>query len=273
MSQIQAENEGLKIPYELIVREPTEKHTATVIWLHGLGDSAEGMLPMVDVLRGFSGVEHVKIIMPTANRMAVIGAFGEVMNSWFNCFSFEYETRKEDEAGLLLAADLLNDVVKKEQTDYGIPPHRIAIGGISQGSAASIFIALTTPTPLAGLFVMAGYVPLRHRVKEFATPHASSLPIFWGHGAKDPRLQIPFTKATAKQLAVDLGVPFFLSNEAGQLDPSDITAGKGEVRLIIYDDLGHWMSELEMVDLHAWLGKVLPKEETDKDSTTAANVN
>ena len=84
----------------------------------------------------------------------------------FNILSFDIANRREDERTIRQAVALINDIITQEITNHGIPTYRIIIGGISQGSALSLMLALTTERPLAGVFVLSGYVPLRKRTKE-----------------------------------------------------------------------------------------------------------
>ncbi|KAG6872330.1 hypothetical protein C0995_010751 [Termitomyces sp. Mi166 len=282
----------IKEPYTCITIEPTQKHTATVIWLHGLGGTGNSMLgPATVLLDATLGLEHVKFIFPTAHVMKVTGAMGHI-NSWQDCFSFDYETRKEDEQGFHVAASLIDDIIGREEREHSIPPHRIVIGGISQGSATALFTALTGTRPLAGVFILAGYVALRGKTKQLMSPHAPSLPIFWGHGRLDPRLKIEFSLSTAETLASDLGVSFtahfgrlgilniaptfpdgevtgsmsstkdsLTSVDASLVEVPDVAALKQpSVHFVTYEELGHWMNEAELLDLGVWIRVLLPKD-------------
>jgi len=86
--------------------------------------------------------------------------------------SVNHATRKEDEAGLYRSAKWMHDLITREELEHGIPSHRIIIGGISQGGAAATMTALTTEKPLAGLFSLSSFVPLRKKITEasFDTP-------------------------------------------------------------------------------------------------------
>jgi predicted esterase len=84
----------------------------------------------------------------------------------FDCYSFDIPNRPEDEAGLYRSAGQINDIISAEVKNHNIPSNRIIIGGLSQGSAVSVLTALTSTRPLAGVFVLSGYIPLRKKVKE-----------------------------------------------------------------------------------------------------------
>lgn len=58
------------------------------------------------------------------------------------------------------------DLITKEELEHGIPSNRIIIGGISQGGGTATLTALITEKPLAGLFTVSSYVPLRRKATE-----------------------------------------------------------------------------------------------------------
>jgi len=80
--------------------------------------------------------------------------------------SFNHATRKEDEVGLYRSAKWMHDLITREELEHGIPSNRIIIGGISQGGAAATMTALTTEKPLAGLFSLSSFIPLRKKITE-----------------------------------------------------------------------------------------------------------
>ena len=65
-----------------VVLAPSGKHTATIIFLHGLGDTGHTWANVIDNIRP----SHVKIICPTANKIPVTINSGQDMNSWFDVF-------------------------------------------------------------------------------------------------------------------------------------------------------------------------------------------
>jgi predicted esterase len=96
-----------------------------------------------------------------------------IVASRFDYYSFDVPNRPEDEAGINRAVGLINDIISAEVKDHNIPSNRIIVGGISQGSAVSILTALTTTRPLAGVFILSGYIPLRNKAKEARFPSLS----------------------------------------------------------------------------------------------------
>ena len=120
--------------------------------------------------------------------MPVTGNSGMIMPSWFawffsqprsrcisiffsrfDCYSFDIPNRPEDEEGLYRAVNWINKLISIEETEHNIPPNRIIIGGLSQGGAVSLLTTITTKKPLAGLFALSTYVPLRRKTPEVTT--------------------------------------------------------------------------------------------------------
>ena len=68
-------------------------HTHTLIFLHGLGDSAEGF---EDVFSpgGPLNLQNIKVLLPTAPKSAVTCNGGYKMNSWFDIYNLEDQSGK-----------------------------------------------------------------------------------------------------------------------------------------------------------------------------------
>lgn len=92
----------------VVVDATTENHTATVIWLHGLGDSGVGWLFFTEELA--PRFPHIKWILPDAP-LRKITSFGDsLVNAWFNINSFEKAAHLEkiDDEGMLHSVELSN---------------------------------------------------------------------------------------------------------------------------------------------------------------------
>jgi len=241
--------------------KPYKKHSATVIFLHGLGDSGNGMHRLVDPSlkwKSSEGLGHIKFIFPSAPLMSVTGNSGKVMPSWFDCYSFDIPNRAEDEEGLYRAVNWINKLISIEETEHNIPPNRIIIGGLSQGGAVSLLTTITIKKPLAGLFALSTYIPLRRKTPEILTPFAKQIPIFWGHGKKDLQVNHEFSIKCAETLATDLGV-CFQSYEDVTLTRKEVENSSPEgLRFHSYGSLGHWVNERELEDLFVWILFLLP---------------
>lgn len=100
-----------------------------------------------------------------------LGEYLNAIHRRYDCCSFNHANRKEDEVGLYQSAKWVHDLITKEELEHGIPSNRIIIGGISQGGGTATLTALTTEKPLAGLFSISGYVPLRRKITEAGFLH------------------------------------------------------------------------------------------------------
>ncbi|KAM6490340.1 Phospholipase/carboxylesterase [Amanita muscaria] len=236
------------------------RHTATVIWLHGLGDTGQGMHVAANKLSLHPLLGHVKIIVPSApiQAMSPVTSNGHGLTpSWFNfCLSFGIENCHEDEEGLFRAVGWINEIIRAEQK-AGIPPNRIVVGGLSQGGALAILTGLTTAEPLAGVFLLSSYVPLQRKVQDVATELAARLLLFWGHGKCDGQVKYDLALASAKQLASDLGIRFQLKKKAQTREDLEKNGIDG-LRFHSYPSLEHWIGPDELEDLAVWAAYLLP---------------
>eukprot|EP00798_Chlamydomonas_sp_ICE-L_P000528 gene528-1941_t len=101
---------AIKYP-EPIVLAATTKHTASIIWLHGLGDTGHGW---ADIGEDFQAdLPHIKFIFPTAPTMpnplngleclqiSVTRNMGALMPAWYDIDTGDVDKRVEDEAGMM----------------------------------------------------------------------------------------------------------------------------------------------------------------------------
>lgn len=65
-----------------IVNPILGKHSATVLIMHGLGDTADGFTPVAEMLS--RTLDHVKFILPTAPTQPVTLNMGMSMPSWYD---------------------------------------------------------------------------------------------------------------------------------------------------------------------------------------------
>ncbi|CAK5275264.1 unnamed protein product [Mycena citricolor] len=231
-------------PLKSIVVPALQKHTATVIFVHGLGDSGNGWKPVADMLK--SQLPQVKWILPHSPSMAVTANMGMSMPSWFDIYSFDFNT-EEDESGMLKTVHSLSKLIT-EEVDAGIPANRIVLGGFSQGGAMTLLTGLTIERKLAGLAVLSGWLPLNKKFKSMVSEHATSLPIFWGHGQADPLVKLTLAERSRDILKESIGV-------------SDATSDQFKgLSFNTYPDVPHSTSQEELRDLAVWLKKALPAE-------------
>ena len=157
--------------------------TASVIWLHGLGASADDFMPMVPNLD--LGAEHaIRFVFPNAPTRTITITGGMSMPAWYDITGFTLQSR-EDLAGLELSQLAIEKLIEHEIAQ-GIPPERIILGGFSQGGALSLFAGLQSRYRLGGLVSLSAYLPCAEHTLTNSSVECQNTPIFMAHGTQDP---------------------------------------------------------------------------------------
>ena len=209
-----------------------------MIFLHGLGDSGNGWAPTISAIKP----PCVKLVCPSANKMAVTLNSGFQMPSWFDLKSLN-PNGPEDEAGVKAAAEYVNKLIEAE-ISAGIASSRIIIGGFSQGGALSLYTAVTTRHRLGGVVALSCWMPLH---KQLATLDPSTvvnrdipfLQVKLMHFQKFSSLNIPIctdrdepiqTLQPASWSSVRIGLCWSVFREAhtgGRVNPKSTLLKKG----------------------------------------------
>lgn len=208
------------------------KHTATFIFLHGLGDTGNGWASSLAAVRD----AHVKIICPTApmNKVSINNGFR--MPSWFDLLSLTPEG-PEDEKGIAKACTLINKIVEDEISQGGIDPRRIVLGGFSQGGALALYYGLTGQHRLGGIVALSCWLPLHKTFPAALNSGNKDVPVLQIHGDCDPM------------------VPY----RWGQLTSTTLKGFITHHEFKTYKGLGHHSNEQEMKDVEDLLTKLLPE--------------
>ncbi|XP_049807714.1 acyl-protein thioesterase 1 isoform X2 [Schistocerca nitens] len=192
-----------------VIIAATAKHTATVIFLHGLGDTGPTM--PVTLNGGFR------------------------MPSWFDLRTLD-ANGPEDEEGIKRATELVHGMIEQE-VKAGIPSNRIVLGGFSQGGALALYSALKFPKPLAGVIALSCWLPL-HKQFPAAAVANKDIPYIQCHGDCDPI------------------VPY----KWGQMTASLLKQFLRQIEFKTYRGMMHSSSDEEILDLKAFLEKVIPPQ-------------
>ncbi|KAJ2457747.1 hypothetical protein GGF42_002494 [Coemansia sp. RSA 2424] len=218
-----------------VVIRARSTHTASVIFIHGLGDSGHGWAPVAQQLARTQ--PHVKFILPHAPEQPVTLNGGFRMPSWYDIKSLDRIASNEDEAGMNASMMRINELIKSE-IDSGIPANRIVLGGFSQGGAMTLFTGLQSEYRFAGLAVLSGYLPIRDRIMARATDASKSVPIFEAHGTADEVVLYQYGEMTSNVL-----------KENGY-----------NVEFRSYKHMGHSTCEDELLHLQLFLKKRIPEK-------------
>ncbi|KAH9948748.1 lysophospholipase I [Amylocystis lapponica] len=231
---------------ETIIISPRTLHSATVIFVHGLGDSGRGWKAVTGILGADPTLYHVKWVLPTAPIRSVTINYGVEMPSWYDIYDREL-TGPQDEEGMMESARTLYALISAE-IDAGLPANRILLGGFSQGGTMSILAGLSCEHKLGGIVVLSGRVPLPDKFSTLVKPQNKTVPIFWGHGKEDVMVKYMHALRSAELLRVTVGVP-----QAAAGAPQD-----GGLDFHAYDGIQHSTTPQELRDLKGWLQKVIP---------------
>lgn len=227
------------------------RHTATVIFAHGLGDTGYGWAAQVENWRRRQRLDHVKFILPHAPTIPITVNMGMSMPGWYDIKAFggdrdSDEIRKnEDKDGVLKSQQYFHSLVQKE-VDAGIPADRIVLGGFSQGGAMSLFSGFTAPVKIAAVVALSSYVVLSNTFADHLPnpQHNKATPVFMGHGTDDVVVPMKIGKQSFE----------FLKKEG-----YDVTWHE-------YPDMGHSVCLDELDDVEAFLTKVLPATQSQPDA-------
>ncbi len=161
--------------------EPTSQANAAVIWLHGLGADGHDFEPIVPQLR-LPDTAAVRFVFPHAPAIPVTVNGGMVMPAWYDILDIDID-RRVDIDQLMVSADAVRALVDRE-IDRGIDSRRVVVAGFSQGGAVALQAALTYPKRLAGIVALSTYFATGDLIQLHAVN--KGLPIFVGHGTRDP---------------------------------------------------------------------------------------
>ncbi|TYZ61260.1 hypothetical protein PybrP1_004430 [[Pythium] brassicae (nom. inval.)] len=207
-----------------------EKPTATVVFMHGLGDTAHGWSDAMVSLS--KHLPHVKFVLPTASNKPVTLNMGMPMPSWYDIKTLA-KTENDENAGIEESRELVLGLIEKEVA-AGIPHSRIVLGGFSQGAAMSYYTGYQMKTALAGVLILSGYIP---KMQAFAvTPEAKAVPALICHGDSDPVVRFQWGQMSMEKLQ---------------------SAGVG-LDFRVYSGMGHGSCMEELADIRGFLEKVLP---------------
>lgn len=216
-----------------VILHPRIKQTASMIFLHGVGDTGHSWSQILNTIRP----DHLKVICPTAPVIPITLNMGFRMPAWFDIYSLENLEEETDYEGVKASSEMVLKYVKQE-IDKGIPSEKIIIGGFSQGATLALYTTLNYNQQLAGCIALSAYVPQDvHRfVPEPDKITNKDIPFFQAHGEWDNILPIHYGSNTSKVLKK------FLTNHQYKTYPMQHEASDREmndVKYFIESVIGH----------------------------------
>lgn len=189
---------------------PAGRHTASLIFLHGSGDSGVGIQSWVadcfDTAtdkRGFN-FKHIKVIYPTAPAQPYTPLNGQIRNVWYNIQKIAYDSPEIKES-LDRMSDSLMEIIQVE-INAGIPLNRILVGGFSMGGSMSLHLGYRKNFNLGGIFALSSFLSPESEVYDAIAAHRKinidvPMPeLFMAHGNKDPLIPVDWGKKTFQEL-------------------------------------------------------------------------
>lgn len=168
---------------DAVTLAPKGKHTATVVWLHGLGADGNDFVPIVQEL-GLPKDHGIKFIFPHATVRPVTINNGYPMRAWYDITGLS-RTGPQDTPGIRDSARRIAAILDAEIA-AGIPSNKLVLAGFSQGCAMALHTGLRFHKPLAGIVGLSGYLPVESTLAAEAHVENLKTPILLVHGTMDP---------------------------------------------------------------------------------------
>jgi phospholipase/carboxylesterase len=165
----------------VVVEAPSE-HKATVIWLHGLGDSGNGFAPIVPAFQ-LPDELGIKFIFPHAPVRPVTINNGMQMRAWYDIKSMDFGSRADID-GVRESAESVKALLDAEIA-AGIPAHKIILAGFSQGGVITYHLGARYEHSLGGLICSSTYMAEPMLLPSEKTDAGVNTPIFAAHGTHD----------------------------------------------------------------------------------------
>jgi len=170
------------------------KQTASLIFLHGLGDTGHGWARILNNIR----TDSLKVICPTAPVIPVSLNLGLRMPAWFDIESLDNLEQESDIEGLKASAKMVHKHIEGE-VKSGIPSNRIIIGGFSQGAVIALYSAMHCKNPLAGCIALSTFFP-DTLLPDYSRVQNKEIPYFQAHGDSDHILPLQVGVSTSQRL-------------------------------------------------------------------------
>ena len=231
------DSNGLQSFGEVVTVEATAEHSASVIWLHGLGDTGHTWSAVASWLQ----MPWCKFIFPTAPAQPVsMKQMGYAMPSWFDFDSLDMDDIDEDAETMERSVAYLHNMIQREVSN-GVPPARIMLAGFAQGGVVALVAALKCRYKIGGVLALSSWLPRNFfRRSSELSQSAKTLPIWFYHGTDDKVVKYDMGWNSYLH-ALDLGL---------------------KAQFKCYDGLGHEYASQEMIDVQSFFFRRIPEQES-----------
>ena len=182
-----------------MIFDSKEIHLYTLIILHGMYETNESLLGLVDYLQECN--KNLKIILPNAPLRNINWPSGIEygVNSWYNYYTqkdgvMEYDLIDED--NFFEQVERINNIIEKE-VDLLKNSKRLFLAGISQGGTLALHLGLTVVHKIGGIIGIHTLF-LKYLIDDSAL--INEVPIFLLSGKNDNIYSFKFQRMTTKKI-------------------------------------------------------------------------
>jgi phospholipase/carboxylesterase len=158
------------------------EHKATIIWLHGLGDSGNGFAPIAPELK-LPDELGVKFVFPHAPIRPVTINNGMEMRAWYDIKSMDMDSRA-DLDGVIDSAQRVEQLIHAEIAS-GIDASKIMLIGFSQGGVIALHLGARFKQTIAGIVALSTYMCAPQSLSAEKSAENQNTPVFFAHGQQD----------------------------------------------------------------------------------------
>lgn len=184
-----------------VVPQTGQRHTATLIFMHGSGWN--GVLSKND-LESVFGQEftfpHIRVVYPTSPERPYTPSNGLLQRVWFDRQAVDINAA-EDVSTIKPMAEELNKLIDKE-VSLGIDIKRIVVGGFSMGSSMALQMGYCFRSDVGGIVALSSFLNERSNVYKVleSVPEVERPPLFMCHGDSDKVVPCAWGERTFAQL-------------------------------------------------------------------------
>jgi len=200
-----------------IILTPKEGYDNVLVFMHGLGDSANGYLDFFNEESYRPIPKRMKVVLLTAPVASVTINGGSRMNSWYDILSFRKEKGSISEEDVIKNSIRIKKTVEEEAKVFKNNYKKVFLGGFSQGCCMALYSALTLEQNVGGVIGLSGvlfpFIELNEEKKE--------IPIFLAHGKFDSVIPYQYAEESYKRLhAMKFNIKFHPFDEEHTIDES-----------------------------------------------------
>lgn len=171
--------------------------THAVIWLHGLGATANDFPPVVPEL-GLNKTPTIRFIFPQAPNRPITINGGMEMPGWYDIRGVKIED-KQDAVGMAESQAMVEGLIS-QLVESGIASQNIILAGFSQGGAVTYYTGVRSKHELGGMLALSTYLPFDTQTEQEQSGVNTLTPILACHGTHDAVVPLALGEMSAKTL-------------------------------------------------------------------------